>query len=407
MKSEKIHNSVIFETFDRLLAATLASWSDSSSANVSVRTIAARAGCAASAIDYHFGNLEHLYAAAQQEALQQAEAWTKDRLDGLEWVRERPLDTSARAALMAGLIDDWCEGQRPLAMAMREACSAAPNGGIGGNGQAHGAWMALWRRFWTQFAAITGMEAHAAMLALYFDGEVSQHVLRWNRPLDRALTGETAQVLFAFVENHPLPRPQIRQAFRDLAAREFGVAEDGAEPDPLDRAAARILLQSGFAALTFRNVAREAGTTLGSTSYHYGSKSSLIRRAFEMLYRSNAGTAERLTGLAGNLRHAIVQVLVNDRQPILRAYDELILHISRDPEFIDLRGAIRGYHDPAAGWSVASMIGSDEPVSPALAAAYSSICRGIDHLALAVPAAEALQEGIAALAPFDRASCAE
>lgn len=396
--SENIHNSVTSDTRARLVAATLAVWSDSPGTDASVRTITARANSAPSAVDYHYGSLGHLYDAAQRAALQQAADWTQGRLSAMQALNGQPLSALPCASIVAEIIDDWCERQRPLAMAMREACGFVR---AGKGAAAHAAWMTLWLEFWTRAAAILGVPRHAEMMALFCDGESALHVLRWNRTLDRAMLDETAHALFAFAESGHAPPSPLRSAYRQIAEEAYGspLAEDTVSGS-LDEAAAQILLHSGFGALTFRNVAQRAGSTLGATSYYFGSKSGMVRKGFESLYRTTTGTSELLEGFTGDLLHTIVHTLSDETQPILRAYDELILHISRDPDFFDLRGALRGYHDPAASWVLEALIDRSEPVSPALAGAYASICRGIDHLGLAVPAGDARRVGIAALESF-------
>jgi AcrR family transcriptional regulator len=163
------------------------------------------------------------------------------------------------------------------------------------------------------------------------------------------------------------------------------------------------LSTQGLAALTFRSVASRAGVTLGNASYHFGSKSRMIRRAFEHLYRSNASEpAMASQSSAGDLLRIVVSAIAEGNQPVLRAFDEIILHISRGEDHTLLRGAIRGYRDPAATWVLEALLDAPGRVPSSLAGAFSSICRGIDHLSLAIGSAEARRVGEHALSRFWR-----
>lgn len=395
--SQDCLETVIFSTSDRLVEAVLAHWCDRPSNALSVRSITGRAHAASSSIDYHFGGLEQLYEAAQDFALQRAEAWLSDRLTQMESLRG--VD-APRGPIVAAIIDDWCEGARPLAMAAREACGFAR---AGRHMAAHRRWTVLFHRFWHDAADVLGMGDQGDLLILYGDGEISQHVLRWKRPLDRALLEETATTLFDALGGEMPDGSPVRTAYRQRAGREYDAAADDTEPvSALDKAAAGVLRDAGFAALTFRNVAREAGVTLGTASYHFQSKTRLVRRAFDALYRDASGSPQQLIAFSGDLPQKIVELLVEGRQVIPRVFDEIILYISRDDDFIDLRGAIRGHQDPAANWVAGHLLSSDAEITPALAAAFASICRGIDHFAIGADNAMARRSATNAFASFSR-----
>lgn len=81
----------------------------------------------------------------------------------------------------------------------------------------------------------------------------------------------------------------------------------------------------------------------------------------------------------------VVDAVTSGTQPILCAYDEIILHTARSDAHVSLRGAIRAYRDPAANWVMQTLLARDEPVPYSLGAVFSSLCRGLDHYRLACP----------------------
>lgn len=398
--SLKRSNSAAQSTSDRLLRGVLALWAEAPGGEISVRAIADRAGTAVSAIDYHFGGLERLYEAAQALALAEARRWMDGRLAQLAPLSGRSLSLATRSGIIAAVIDDWICDNWALALACGEACAAARAGRLSA---AHAQWTDLWQRFWASAAGHLAMDGAADTLALFFDGESSQHVLRWNRALDRALLDETATALLSFLEEGEMHPSPVREAYAGRAEGEYADRSDGAEvpADGLDEAAVEILSTQGLSALTFRAVARRAGTTLGSAAYHFGSKARMMRRAFDHLYRSSAEQPV-LAGQASpaELLQVTVGALVDERQPVLRAFDEIILYICRGDEHAPLRGVIRGYRDPAATRVLESLLGRPGQVPPALAAAFSSICRGLDHSSIAIGSVAMRETGMAVLAQF-------
>ncbi|NWO96379.1 TetR family transcriptional regulator, partial [Escherichia coli] len=83
-------------------------------ATISARGLAQATGLPASSIYHHFGDLERLYVCAHEHAQALAAEWCGARLDQLADV---PAGIESLPALLAALIDDWCEGQRGLAFA--------------------------------------------------------------------------------------------------------------------------------------------------------------------------------------------------------------------------------------------------------------------------------------------------
>jgi len=387
-------------TEERLLTAVLTLWANTSSAEISVRAVASEADVAVSAIDYHFGKLEHLYGAAQARAFALADQWLQARLVLTSALEGQNLGAHGIACAISSIIDDWAEAQRPLAMARREASAMARDGR---DAQSHILWTALWRDFWTRMSGILGVPQQSETVAAFCAGEVTQHLLRWKRPLDQALLGETVKAFVDQILGERIGASMVRQAYSELAEREYrgSIDIDEQAPAALDAAAADLLKERGLSALTFRAVADRAATTLGHASYHFGSKTRMLQRAFDQLYRTaSEGGSELGEWGRDAVLEAVLRAVVGGSNPILRAFDEVIAHIARSEDHLPLRGIIRGYRDPAASWALAGLLSSPASPSPALAAAFSSLCRGIDHLALALEPQEAERLGRAVLEQF-------
>lgn len=389
--SENRHKLPNCETRDRLIAAVLAAWIRSPNGNASVRMIAETAKTSPSAIDYHFGSLEHLYVEAQRAALAQSGRWLAERIVQLVEIGSENIAPAQQASIIAGIIDDWTETQRPLAMAWRESHLARRNGG---SDNSHAAWCTLWGDFWQEVASVLGLSQHHELLAAFHDGEASQHLMRWNRALDRALLDENTSALVSHLAGEFIPPSSIRNAYQIRAegASPYSAEQETRSGDglTLDRAAANIMCEDGIAAVTFRAVAKKAGTTLGQTSYHYGSKSKMLTRAFAMLYAERAGSREDIGDLPqAALRTALLSEITQGTNPILRAWDELIMHICRDDEHLALRGITRGWRDPAAQWIIERLATAPLTAPAALAAAFSSAIRGLNHRCLPLAEQEA------------------
>lgn len=377
------------DTQSRLIRGLRALWVQYSQAEISVRMVAREADASVSAIDYHFGNLEQLFVHAQSAALQEAEAWLEELLVEIRGLAPASLPVPARAALLASVIERWTGDQRPLALAWREANAAAANPELS---DPHRRWTALWRGVWARLCEEGVFSGNPDLLALFFDGEASQHLIRWHHLLDRALLDETTFALFQFMECHSSPSSAVRIRYQDLAEREyrldFGEREDFTA---IDDAAAAILGESGLASLTFRSVAKRANSTLGAVSYHFGSKSKMLRLALQRIYEGSAGESRlnRVDALPAD-REAVVNhllsVLADQRLPLMRALDEIILNLSRGEDDRALGGVIRGFRDPLGRALLGKVLGDSEYSSPALAAVFSSVVRGLFHWSVAVNA---------------------
>lgn len=376
-----LQNTEAGDAKERLVRAVLLLWEELPGSEISVRRIAQKAGTALSAVDYHYGSLGQLYADAQNRALAEAEAWAEARAGELAALKGAELGAAAVAAVVASIIDEWTECQRPLAMAWREAAATAHRI----NPRVSPAeWNAIWARFWTRTAEALGRADQAELLMAFFLGEAAQHLLRWNRLLDRALLDETAAAFADRTSGRPSGAAPIRSSYSDLAQRGYAADAETATTSsgPLEAAAADILREEGVSGLTFRAVADRAGTTLGYASYRFGSKTRMLKAAFEQVYELG-WSSDRDDGKAPpreELMAGVVAAISAGDEPILRALNEITLHICRSDDYHGMRGVIRSFPDPAASWVLKGLLHTEEPISPSLSAAFSSICRGLHQL---------------------------
>ncbi|OYW85806.1 MAG: hypothetical protein B7Z20_08405 [Sphingobium sp. 32-64-5] len=392
------------DTQSRLIRTLCKLWGEHSQAEISVRMVAREAEASVSAIDYHFGSLEQLFAHAQNVALQRASDWMDGVFNELRDYPLADLPLTARASLLAALIEQWTGEQRPLALAWREAHAAAlaqPD-----HFGPHLEWTALWRRFWTRLCSECRFGDNPELLWLFFDGEASQHLIRWHSLLDRALLDETALALLQFAYAPCRPSSAVRIGYQDLAERDYRLVFGAKEEfTPIDDAAAALLSESGLASLTFRSVAHRARTTLGAVSYHFGSKSKMLRLALQRIYEGNSGkpTLEQIDAMPSDPREAkqsVIHSVIGGTNPLLRALDEIILNLSRGESDKALGGVIRGFRDPVGEGVLRKLLGTAELVSPALVAVLSSVIRGFGHCSAGMAREDAVALGDKAFGVF-------
>ena len=352
-----------------LVAAVLALWPEQGSGELSARSLASAAGVNASAIYYHFNDLEHLYEAAQAEALMLAAQWAdgwRARLDGVD---DMPMQ--AFGSLTALLIDDWCEEARTLAFAWRECqLLAARNPRFAAP---RDAWSALWRDFWADLCARFGAAASAEAATLFFDGEGLLHMMRWRRPVDRAALEESARIWAAWLDGR-LPEPAPWRVHARACAR----ATDRATTIPegnlqsIAIAAARLLAQKGAGSVTHRAVAAEAGLTLGVVSHNCRRTEDLLKLAYSEIY-------VQLTGGLPDRPGGNPQVPDKGAQPDLSrmlAIDELVLAGARGRVGEGLIGLLRYLRGSTSVHTIRERVRCTEDQSVSLAAVYSSIAMG-------------------------------
>lgn len=366
-------------THDRLIESVRTAWDEREIDAISVRLIASEAGCAPSAIGYHFGDLERLYHIAAEAAATDARRWAEQMLDRFEGFGDHaPCDAAcdaARAGIIATAICQWCTDGRPLALARRRSRA------IGFTGFERD-----WRDFWHRLARLIGLERHAATLALFADGEAARHLLDWDRVLDRLLLEETARALVDWLaRGRTRPGPMRAQHSR-LAVRAYDrpAARRDEAARPILDAAADLLAEQGHRGLTFRAIAGRAGVTLGMVVHHCGTRGELLRDALHRLYEREA-MREEAGGLAGlsfapeDMIDSILEAVGSAANPVLKAYDEIELAVYNDPRFTGLRGLVRSMDDPSGAWTLGQITHLERPPAP-LVAAFSATVRGIGFM---------------------------
>ncbi len=399
--SEKCSDNDTFSTSARLIAACIQNWSTLPSDLLSVRSVAALAGASPSAVDYHFGSLEHLLVQAQQAALREAQAWLSQRIAQLQPLADTHLPLDHQITVIAAVMDDWAEQQRPLAWAAMEAASYAR---YLGEREAHATWLGLWRNGWGSIAPLIGLPHMGEALFLFHQGEGPQHLLRGNRAIDAMLLREDIGILLAPHDLGVAHRGAVRMAYAAGAAlhtatrarggphgagaapSERGDEARGAVADAVQSAAAAILCENGLAALNYRAVAARAGCTLGQVSWVFKSKTKLLEGAFLRLYADMAlapRPAERIP--AALLFNEMIAAVASGQQPLLAALHDIISHIARHDDHAALRAPFRVFSDPAAQWVMASLLDIADDQAQSLSPVLASLCRGADYLALGSP----------------------
>ncbi len=131
-----------------------------------------------------------------------------------------------------------------------------------------------------------------------------------------------------------------RRGARAPSRRRYAAGEERRQA--LIDAALRIIGREGLAAVTHRAVAREAGTSIGPTTYHFESKADMIRAALRSLA---SRSLERVDAMAEALERggppsndaairAIVSIVFSElAEGETEAEIELILAIAREPDF--------------------------------------------------------------------------
>jgi AcrR family transcriptional regulator len=392
--TDKDQENDFIPTNSRLIDALLDIWAIAPADEVSVRHLVTKAGAAQASIHYHFGNIERLYLSASQTALAEARTWMDAQLAQLAPLGRAPLAPALQASLVATAIAEWTVGRRRLAMAWRHA----PNVD----------WLAEWDGFWRRFAALLGLETHAAAITCFAAGEAARHLLTWHPPLDRALLEEVVAAFILWLHEGRLAPDLVRPTYQSLARRDYG-----APATHLDQAAVTIagaasalLAERGHQGVTFRAVAARAGVTLGKVIHVFKTKSALLHVALHNLYEREAlgGDADRLLARTlppDKMLDELLGAVLGGNQPVLAAYDEIERAIYNGEEYAALRGLVRAMEDPSGTWALQQFLGGRQP-SASLVAAFSATIRGIGHQAThsAASQEELHAYALAALRPF-------
>ena len=372
---------------DRLIAAVIRQWERDGAAGISARGIARDAAIPVSSIYHHFGDMDGLLLRAGEVALDRARAWFEVQSRALADVTG---DAAAFGHLLATVIDEWCEVQRPLAYACREVQSLAMRDPRYSDCAA--AWWAMSIGFWRPICARFGIGSLTGAVVLLFDGETSLHLLRWRRVVDRASLSELCATWAGWCRGQVgSDAPWRTLAMREALAGQPAVPDWDGITEHIADAAARTVAQRGVTGLTHRAVAQEAGQTLGMVSNRFRSSADLLRAACEALYRQIV----RPLGEGDAPRDLIAG---RDERPsedlAVRAFFELALAVSRDPALHLFAAQLRYLRGRTSIRHLRAILAPDHVPSVADGALLSALFSGQTRLRLSGVAIPELEAGV-------------
>jgi len=319
--------------------------SDLGITEASARAIAAAAGVAPSAINYNFGSIERLLLSTFGLGAERTAEWLAARTPEIA-----ALPPTADGAIQAleYVIDAWTQDARPLALLYQEALNT------GAGVEPYAGWTRLWRDFWVQVARTFGrQEIDGRLLHLMFESEALYHLSTWSPGLERAVLRELldhfgATYLGASCRVDGGALPTALAAVGGPSAASISPAAMR-----IAVAAAQIVETAGFAELTHRTVARQAGVTTGSVTHHFRTIEDLVTGAIrgQVQMLTDAATAaggpmpEPITVerfFQGIARHVI------DDPPASPLRRRLFLAAVRRPELAGAGAIIRFSHGGTA-----------------------------------------------------------
>ncbi|NQE61323.1 hypothetical protein E1H18_1579 [Caulobacter sp. RHG1] len=335
-----------------LVDAFLLQMADAGVDGASSRTVAARIGASASAINYYFSSIEQLYGVAQNHAMSEADCWLNDRLVEIE--AGAPWPAHAFPAFAAHVLDSWCADRRAEAHA--EACDFA--GLAWRPSETTSRWLRLWGDFWTAALPRFGLDTSlAAIAAPILQSERFGHLARWRSPHDRAGLEEVCLRLTARLSGDAelLARPTPWRLAAERVSQETTVFR------PLSEAAERIadavvaaVDEGGEGALTHRSAATKAGLSLGAVTHHFPTRSALMAAGYAHLYQTNFETAVGVLttpdpdaptrGLLPHDdigQHMLSFLNVGRAAPRGRGFEAFFFAATRDPALADFAARVR------------------------------------------------------------------
>lgn len=357
-------------SYDRFIAVVTGQWEQVGAAGMSARQISGLTDAPVSSIYHHFGSLEHLLLASQQQCIVEASLWCDRQWQQFDGLRASPV---AFAGFFAQIVDAWCEEQRGLAFAWRECQLLAHESAqfVDATRQ----WAALWAHFWSEAGQRFGLGAGSIVAQRVFENESFFHMIRWRRLVDRAALDETARVLGAWLTGSAIPPAPWREFAREEALRSMPTLPDRDETAArIVETAARIIDEDGLARLTHRAVAERAGLTLGTVSHRFRTKPALLEAAFEGLYRANverlqaeapARDALRPADLADDLAAMVL------RGGNARGSDELFVATARDASLRQFGAQLRYLRGRTSRSALQDLVGTGREVGVTEAALFS------------------------------------
>ncbi|MFT4056057.1 MAG: TetR family transcriptional regulator [Novosphingobium sp.] len=357
-------------SYDRFIAVVAGQWEMGGAAGMSARQISGLTDAPVSSIYHHFGSLEHLFLASQQQCIVEAKFWC-DR----QWQQFDGLDASpaAFAGFFAQIVDAWCEERRELAFAWRECQLLAQQSALFVGAARE--WAALWERFWSEAGARFGLGAGSIVAQRVFENESLFHMIRWRRLVDRPALDETARVLGAWLTGTAMPPAPWREFAREEALRSMPVLPDRDETAArIVETAAQIIDESGLARLTHRAVAERARLTLGTVSHKFRTKPALLEAAFEGLYRANltrlqADVPARAALLTRDVADDLAGMVL--RGGSARGGYELFVATARDPALRQFGAQLRYLRGRTSRGAMQELVGDGREIGITEAALFS------------------------------------
>lgn len=134
------------------------------------------------------------------------------------------------------------------------------------------------------------------------------------------------------------------------------------------RATLELVADGGVAEVTNRRVAKAAGVSLGSLTYHFETQADLLRESLLLYVEEETARRERLAEQLSGLELTLEQAAAAVEQLIASALDipeqlaelELHLHASRDPELREASRRSFAAHDRVAAAAL-SALGVPDP----------------------------------------------
>jgi AcrR family transcriptional regulator len=345
---------------DRLVLAAAQQIAERGLASATARSIAAAAGCAPSAINYNFGNLEQLLSTAFDLGQVRARAWLAER--AREITALPPTRAGAPLAL-EHLIVQWTGAARPLALLYQEDLAARQEA-------ASANWATLWRDFWLETAPRFELsEADGRLLHLIFETEALYHLSAWSPALEPAALREICGHLGEVWLDAGPAAPRGALALAERAAGVITAQEVPPAAAKIAEAAASVIDTRGLAGLTHRAVAAQAGLTTGAVTHHFRTIEDLVAGAIRgqvlVLARRSAGpsgapidqvaTPEEFSAI-------IRRLVVEDRDAVSRIDRRgLFLAAVRRPEMASAGAVIRFAHGATTRGGLARAFDLKEP----------------------------------------------
>ncbi|UDF05660.1 TetR family transcriptional regulator [Asticcacaulis sp. AND118] len=365
---------------DRLLGAVAGMWRSHGRAQMSARQVSQSAGAQASQINYYFGGFEQLLCSAQGRAIAHAAAWCERTLSEMGRIDATANGGEAFGHLLAAIIDDWCRSQADLAFAWGECQILAARQPDFADANAQ--WQALWKRFWDEACALTGMGPQADLVRVFFTGEAFLHRIVWRGSFDRACLSESGLSWARLLMTGDPGEGPLRDYARVETARFAApVLVAGSVHERIAEAAADIVGREGAAAVTHRAVAQTAGLNLGAVTYHFPSAGDLMAAAWAYIYLRL--TRPHLTADdAPVTRQSYIEGLTaysaaDARQPDALAMEALLSQAARDESLRDRGAMIRYSRGQTTLHRLSRLPREQGPLGPQAAGLVSTFAQGL------------------------------